>query len=149
MTTGRINQVANHVTPHQPVSLRIYPNRYRPAGRLDNPRLLQFKSSLLRRSVLRCNNQSRLLLTWHFLLPFGTCSNPRYPNRQLQVALLPTYSHPRWPEVQFSIPVAHSLNTGTVSPDNRIQIYSYALRKSKPTSFLEIAENTRVGREYR
>jgi hypothetical protein len=63
-------------------------------------------------------------------------------------ALLPTDSDMRWPEVQFSIPVAHSLSTGTVSPDNRIKIYSYALRKSKPTSFLKIAGHTRVGRKY-
>jgi hypothetical protein len=103
--------------------------------------LEQFKSSLLRPLCFAfSNNQSRSLHAGHFHLPDRPCSNHNHPkNRHTRLdAKLPTHSDRQWPEVQFSILVANLLSQKTVSPDNWITIYSYAWRKSKPTSFGEI-----------
>jgi hypothetical protein len=113
--------------------------------------LEQFMSSLLRRFVLCCNNQSRLLPTWHFQLPFGPCSNHHHPNSQ-HSGMMPVCQPIRTGSGQKSSSPSLwriRLSQGTVSPDNRITIYSYALRKSKPTSFLKIAGHAHTVGKYR
>jgi hypothetical protein len=125
------------------------PSCYQSVSRLDNPRWCSSSPPCCDFCALLLQQPMKIILaTWHFLLPVRACSNPHHPNSQ-HSGLCPVanQTNMQWPEVQFSIPVAHSLNTRTVSPDNRITEYSYALRKSKPTSFLKITGHTRVGRQ--
>jgi hypothetical protein len=149
MTTGRINQVANHVTPRQPakpgycqVSTSLRVGWTIPTGAVQVLPVATY--------VLCRNTQRRLFHARHFRLPVRPCSNQNHPkSKHTRLdAKLPTHWDRQWPEVQFSIPVANLLSQGTVSPNNRITIYSYALRKSKPTSFGKITGYPRVGRHY-
>jgi len=142
MTTGRINQVANHVTHHQ--LQRATP--FQPVSRLDQKPLLKAVSSpprcdfLCYRTSINTDGPS----TWHILLPLGTCSNLHHPNRPgfRSCQTLPSNHSDRCrPEVRFAILVEFTSQV-TASPDKRIQIYSHALQKSKPTSSLGISWHT-------
>lgn len=79
MTTGRINQVANHVTHCLPAKgLRHITGQH--CGQTITAEADQvFPVATF---VFCCINQSRLLPTQHFQLPLRPCSNHHHPNSQ-------------------------------------------------------------------
>jgi hypothetical protein len=102
--------------------------------------LVQFKSSLLRRLCFAAtiNEDCYQLGTFNCLsghaptTTIRTASSRQKPSYQLiRTGSGQKSSSPSLRRIRLS--------QGTVSPDNGITIYSYAWRKSKPTSFPKIA----------
>jgi hypothetical protein len=114
--------------------------------------LAQFHVLPVATFVLCRNSQCRPLPTLHFQLPFRPCSSNHHPNSQHTRFEAPLYQLILTGNRQKSSSPSLwriRLSQETVSPDNRITIHSYALRKSKPTSFLKIAGHTQLGGQHR
>ena len=111
MTTGRINQVAIHVTPHRPAKLGYC--QVTTSLRVGQTIPASAVQVLPVATVVLCSNsQWRPLLAGHFQLPVRPCSRHHHPNNKHSRldAKLQNHLDRQCPEVQFSIPVANLLS---------------------------------------